>query len=208
MHATVATERKRILVSDDFADFTLALSIFLEEAGYEVRTCLDAPTSLELAQTWQPDLITTDLIKGGEGSVDGLQMIAALKADERTRQIPVLVLSSWAGKPEGRQAAAETSGAMSGARVAAYLRGQGEAKPAPDKILERLAAPQPAAPAIAVAAPPAEPLDRQKLEALTRAAEPVLPAAPASPAAVKAASEADVRKADEKLASLVKKKDV
>src|SRR5512146_1817736 len=46
---------------------------------------------------------------------------------------------------KARQAAAETSGAMSGARVAAYLRGEAETKPAPDKILERLAAPQPAA---------------------------------------------------------------
>src|ERR1019366_2346354 len=46
-----------------------------------------------------------------------------------------------------RQAAAETSGAMSGARVAAYLRGGAEAKPASDRILERLAAPQAAAPA-------------------------------------------------------------
>src|SRR5512136_488902 len=44
-----------------------------------------------------------------------------------------------------RQAAAETSGAMSGARVAAYLRGEAEAKPASDKILERLTAPQAAA---------------------------------------------------------------
>jgi len=42
-----------------------------------------------------------------------------------------------------RQAAAETSGAMSGARVAAYLRGEGVAKPASDKILERLAASEP-----------------------------------------------------------------
>ena len=53
-----------------------------------------------------------------------------------------------------RQAAAETSGAMSGARVAAYLRGEAEAKPASDKILERLAAPQAAAPAPAPAPQP------------------------------------------------------
>src|SRR5438552_9555302 len=38
-----------------------------------------------------------------------------------------------------RRAAAETSGATSGARVAAYLRGEHEAKPAGEKILERLA---------------------------------------------------------------------
>ena len=75
-----------------------------------------------------------------------------------------------------RQAAAETSGAMSGARVAAYLRGEGEAKPAADRILERLAAPQVAAPAPAPAPQPAETLTRQKLEALTKSAEPVPPA--------------------------------
>src|SRR3954463_3375990 len=43
---------------------------------------------------------------------------------------------------KARQAAAETSGAMSGAKVAAYLRGDGgPAKPAGEKILERLAKP-------------------------------------------------------------------
>jgi ABC-2 type transport system ATP-binding protein len=42
---------------------------------------------------------------------------------------------------KARQAAAETSGATSGARVAAYLRGDAEEKPAGEKILERLAGP-------------------------------------------------------------------
>ena len=99
-----------------------------------------------------------------------------------------------------RQAAAETSGAMSGARVAAYLRGDAEAKPASDRILERLAAPQAAAPPPAPAPPPTETLSRQKLEALTKPAEPVAPAPAPSPV-----SEEELRKADEKLASLVRK---
>jgi ABC-2 type transport system ATP-binding protein len=99
-----------------------------------------------------------------------------------------------------RQAAAETSGAMSGARVAAYLRGEGEAKPASDKILERLAAPQAAAPAPALALQLAETLSQQKLEALTKPAELVVPAPAARPA-----TEEELRKADEKLASFVRK---
>jgi ABC-2 type transport system ATP-binding protein len=103
-----------------------------------------------------------------------------------------------------RQAAAETSGAMSGARVAAYLRGDAEAKPASERILERLAAPQPAAPSPAPATQPDETLSRQKLEALTKPTEPVGPP-PAAPAAAKPVSEEDLRKADEKLASFVRK---
>jgi ABC-2 type transport system ATP-binding protein len=102
-----------------------------------------------------------------------------------------------------RQAAAETSGAVSGARVAAYLRGEAEAKPAPDRILERLAAPQPAAPAPALAPKPAEAVDQQKLAALTKPMEARTPAPPS--AGAKPASEEELRKADEKLASLVRK---
>src|SRR5436190_9700721 len=70
-----------------------------------------------------------------------------------------------------RQAAAATSGAVSGARVAAYLRGQDDAKTKGDRILERLASPQ-ATVAAQAASAPAERLDRQKLEALTKSSEP------------------------------------
>ena len=101
-----------------------------------------------------------------------------------------------------RQAAAETSGAMSGARVAAYLRGEAEEKPASDKILERLAAPQAAVPEPAPLLSPVEAVDERKLEALAKAAEP-LPSVAAVPA--KAVSEEELRQADEKLASLLKK---
>jgi ABC-2 type transport system ATP-binding protein len=104
-----------------------------------------------------------------------------------------------------RQAAAETSGAMSGARVAAYLRGTAEAKPASDRILERLAAPQSAALAPAAAPHPVEALSQQKLEALTKPAEPGASAPTAAPAAATPVSEAELRKADEKLAALVRK---
>jgi len=42
---------------------------------------------------------------------------------------------------EGARSASLSSGAQSGARVADYLRGEGEAKPAADKLLERLTLP-------------------------------------------------------------------
>ena len=103
-----------------------------------------------------------------------------------------------------RQAEAETSGATSGARVAAYLRGA-ETKASPDKLLERLAAPQPATPAPAPLLEPAVKVDERKLEALAKAAEPAAPAPAATPAAATPVSAEELRKADEKLAGLVKK---
>jgi hypothetical protein len=50
-----------------------------------------------------------------------------------------------------------------------------------------------------------EALSQQKLEALTKPAELVAPAPTAAPAATPPVSEAELRKADEKLASLVRK---
>jgi ABC-2 type transport system ATP-binding protein len=104
-----------------------------------------------------------------------------------------------------RQAAAETSGAMSGARVAAYLRGEAEAKPPSERILERLAVPQPAALAPAPVAPPTHTVREEKLAALAKPAEPVAPAPAAAPAAAGPVSAEDLRQADEKLASLLGK---
>ncbi|MGH7994291.1 MAG: ATP-binding cassette domain-containing protein, partial [Limisphaerales bacterium] len=104
-----------------------------------------------------------------------------------------------------RQAAAETSGAISGARVAAYLRaGVPEQPPAAEKILERLALPETVRPA--AQPPPAaqtEPaVNEQKLETLTKATEPAT--SPARPVAVKG-EPADLTNADEKLSSLLNK---
>jgi ABC-2 type transport system ATP-binding protein len=102
---------------------------------------------------------------------------------------------------KAKQAAAETSGATSGARVADYLRGGLEAKPSTEKILERLSLPE-AAPATVVPAASAGPAtDEKKLADLMKPAEP---AALASKPAVES-KPADLSKADEKLSSLLNK---
>ncbi len=107
---------------------------------------------------------------------------------------------------KARQAAEETSGATSGHRVAAYLRGEGEAAPSTEKILERLTAPQASAPAAPVAAPkPAEPVQNRKLEALTQMQAAPASAPAAAPAPEAAPAKADLDKANEKLASLLGK---
>ncbi len=103
---------------------------------------------------------------------------------------------------KARQAAAQTSGAQSGARVAAYLRGDAEEKPATEKVLERLTLPQAAAPAPAVPVETGPTVDEKKLAALTKA-EPGAPPTPPPSAAPSPAT--DLSQADEKLSSLLGK---
>jgi ABC-2 type transport system ATP-binding protein len=99
---------------------------------------------------------------------------------------------------KARQAAHETSGAQSGARVAAYLRGGVEEPLAGERMLEKLALPQAARePAPAAPAPTGPRVDETKLEALAKA-EPVV-----TPKKEPEQKPADLSKVDEKLSSLL-----
>jgi ABC-2 type transport system ATP-binding protein len=136
-----------------------------------------------------------------------LQIIRQDVAEAKVRiDTPTQNLESYflAVVQSARQAAAETSGATSGAKVAAYLRGGAEAAATPDKILERLSAPQAPSPAPAPQPRPVEPrVDERKLESLTKL-EPAA-AQPAAPAAPQPAKAEDLDKANEKLAALLGK---
>lgn len=91
----------------------------------------------------------------------------------------------------------ETSGAQSGARVAAYLRAGADERQGTEKILEKLALPQ-TQPVVQPKAPePAAPkMDEKKLEALAKPE-------PAAPQKQPEQKPADLSKADEKLSSLL-----
>ncbi len=110
---------------------------------------------------------------------------------------------------KARQNEQHTSGATSGSHVANYLAGP-ETAPQSDKILERLAAPAPSAPGpepARVATPAAGPaVQVQKLEALAKTSAPA-PATPQSapPKPEEKTTPLDLKKADEKLASLLGK---
>jgi ABC-2 type transport system ATP-binding protein len=109
---------------------------------------------------------------------------------------------------KARRAASETSGATSGARVAAYLRAGDDGRPPAEKILERLALPQVAPPVVPPKPPapvvPAPKVDDKKLEALTKTAEPA--PVPDKPKPAPEEKPVDLSKADEKLSLLLGKK--
>src|SRR2546427_2731199 len=101
---------------------------------------------------------------------------------------------------QARESAAETSGATSGSRVAAYLRGEAQTPSPSDKILERLTQPGAASEPEVSTPKPEETVDVRKLEELAKPKE----TAPADTAA-ETAKPADLEKANEKLSSLLGK---
>ncbi|MDI6830608.1 MAG: response regulator [Actinomycetota bacterium] len=81
----------RVLVVDDERNILDIIRFNLEVEGYEVITSRDGEEALRLVHELKPDLILCDIMMP---EVDGLEVCRRLKADGRTNQIPVVMLSA------------------------------------------------------------------------------------------------------------------
>ncbi|GAA4591817.1 signal transduction histidine kinase/DNA-binding response OmpR family regulator [Actinoplanes octamycinicus] len=84
----------RILLADDNADLREHVSRLLSPY-WEVVGAVDGASALALARERPFDLVLTDIMMPG---LDGFGLIAALRADPRTRDVPIVVLSARAGE--------------------------------------------------------------------------------------------------------------
>ena len=91
MKIQIPTEEISILVVDDAADNLQILSDTLSEQGYQVRCAKNGSTALRGANTILPNLILLDIKMPG---LDGYQVCQELKANEHTRDIPIIFLSA------------------------------------------------------------------------------------------------------------------
>lgn len=97
---------KRVLLADDNADMREYVRAHLER-HWEVEVAEDGLKALAIAQATLPDLIVTDIMMPG---LNGFQLLSQLRTDDRTRAIPVVMLSARTGedaKLEGLAAGAE-----------------------------------------------------------------------------------------------------
>src|SRR5919202_1241327 len=80
-----------ILVIDDTPDNLRLLSTMLTEQGYKVRKALSGQMALRSAQTVLPDLVLLDI---NMPEMNGYEVCTQLKADEQTRDVPVIFISA------------------------------------------------------------------------------------------------------------------
>src|SRR5690348_3190792 len=86
-------ERRTVLVVDDDPVIVKLLQVNFEMEGYEVLTAGDGEEGLDRAQRERPDVIILDVMMP---KLDGLEVARALKAEDGTRDIPVILLSAKA----------------------------------------------------------------------------------------------------------------
>src|SRR5213075_3509471 len=81
----------KILVADDDQSLVRTLSWILKENGYDVVTAPGGEDLIGKLEEERPNLLLLDIMMP---KVDGLQLLAKMKADDRFRDVPVLMISS------------------------------------------------------------------------------------------------------------------
>ncbi len=95
-------EKKRILVVEDEPEILEILRLRLESERFEVLAAPDGIEGLRLAFEAGPDLLILDLLLPG---IKGPEICRRVKSGERTKEIPVIILSASDG--DGEKAGAD-----------------------------------------------------------------------------------------------------
>ena len=85
----------RVLVVDDEPTIREVVARYLERAGYQLATANSGEEGLELAARDMPDLIIMDVIMQG---MSGLAALRALKTNDATKAIPVIIVTAAVSK--------------------------------------------------------------------------------------------------------------
>jgi len=88
--------KKKILIVDDYSDLRKLLALVLKNSDYDTVEAATGLEALKQARATRPDLILMDLFMP---DVTGDEVMAWLKADPVTRNIPVIVTTAFLDGP-------------------------------------------------------------------------------------------------------------
>ncbi|MEU6344338.1 response regulator [Streptomyces sp. NPDC046977] len=81
----------RVLVVDDNKVIRQLIRVNLELEGFEVVTAADGVECLDVVHRVRPDVVTLDVVMP---RLDGIRTAARLRADPRTREVRIVVISA------------------------------------------------------------------------------------------------------------------
>ena len=95
--------RRRILVADDNVDAATSLSMLLELMGHSTRVVHDGIEAVDVAASFQPDIILLDI---GMPRLDGFEACSRIRAQSANKNVVIVALSGWT-QDEKRQRSQE-----------------------------------------------------------------------------------------------------
>jgi CheY-like chemotaxis protein len=88
---------KRILIIDDERDMRVYLGTLFKRAGYETAVAESGEEGLRLVETFQPDLITLDILMPRRSGITAYQ---GIRGGASSRRIPIVVLTGLTNHEE------------------------------------------------------------------------------------------------------------
>jgi DNA-binding response OmpR family regulator len=92
----------RVLIVEDSDSIAHMIEALVSARGYEVRTAKTGARGLEDAFSWKPDVILLDV--NLPGAYDGIEVCTKLRADEGTRETPVIIITAMDDEEVRRRA--------------------------------------------------------------------------------------------------------
>ncbi|HEV7683999.1 MAG TPA: response regulator, partial [Pyrinomonadaceae bacterium] len=80
-----SSEKCRVLIVDDDQKLAELLTEIIENEGYEVACASDGGRARELLQSFEPDVVISDVVMP---VLDGIELCRQIKKDARTADIP------------------------------------------------------------------------------------------------------------------------
>jgi two-component system OmpR family response regulator len=94
------TNKPRILIVDDNPRFSHSARLILQESGqYVVCEENDAPSAVETARSFRPDLILLDLVMP---QLDGAEVAAQVESDWTLHGVPIVFVTGLVTRDEAR----------------------------------------------------------------------------------------------------------
>lgn len=84
---------KQVIYFEDEPDMVELVRIILGREGYQVEGMVEGQAGLSAVQETQPDIVLLDLMMP---DMDGWEIFRRLKSDEKTKDIPVIVITAKA----------------------------------------------------------------------------------------------------------------
>ena len=87
----IDVESLSVLVVDDVPLNILLIKKMLSQYTFEIRTANGGQAALDAIAQKMPNLVLLDLMMPG---IDGFEVIRRLRADEKTKDLPIIILSA------------------------------------------------------------------------------------------------------------------
>ena len=92
---------RRVLVVDDLPDTTDSMAMLLRLLGHEVRVAFDGPHAIELARTFQPDVVLLDI---GMPRMNGYVVASRLRHEPTCKNALLVAVTGYGMEDDRRRA--------------------------------------------------------------------------------------------------------